>query len=95
MYTKGPWVKDGLQWYGRNGEMVVMSDGPSFGSAAVFKQAKANANLIAAAPELLEALEELLNEASHFAKAIPAYGNSEAIAKSIKAIAKAKGIDNV
>lgn len=59
-YTPGPWVKKGLDWYGSNGERVLMSDGPSFGSKTHFKDAEANARLIAAAPELLEALEGVL-----------------------------------
>lgn len=60
-FTPGPWKKDGLGWYGANGEQVVMSDGPSFGSRSCFNQAEPNAHLIAAAPELLEALEYCLN----------------------------------
>lgn len=52
---------------------------------------EADARLIAAAPELLDALTALLAEAEAFAKAIRPYANSEAIAASRAAIAKAKG----
>jgi hypothetical protein len=55
------------------------------------ENAEANARLIAAAPELLEALTSLLSEAEAFASAIRAYANSEAIAAARAAIAKAKG----
>lgn len=61
-YTKGPWVRDGIHWYGSNGEMVVVSDGPAFGSKSSFPRAEANANLIEAAPDLLEALDRLVIE---------------------------------
>lgn len=62
-HTPGPWVKNGINWYGSNGEKVVISNGPAYGSKIHFPSAEANTRLIAAAPELLEALETL---AEHF-----------------------------
>ena len=61
-HTPGPWKKDGLDFFGSNGDKVVVSDGPSFGSASNFPRAAANARLIAAAPDLLEALQRLSNQ---------------------------------
>ena len=52
-HKQGPWrtVTDGIShWVEIDGKIVIVSKG---------KNAKANANLIAAAPELLEALESL------------------------------------
>ena len=51
----------------------------------------ANARLIAAAPELLDALQSLLFDAEQFAKVIPPYQNAESIALARAAIVKATG----
>lgn len=60
-HTPGPWVKGTLELVGINGQKVVVSDGPSFGSKSQWPEAEANARLICAAPDLLEALEYCLD----------------------------------
>lgn len=86
-HTPGPWVKKGIHWTGKNNEIVFVSNGPAFGSESDFESAKANARLIAAAPELLEALEDLCE------CILETRGPSATLAlKSARAaIAKAKG----
>ena len=88
-HTKGPWKLDGgkQEWFSvRADHYGVVCNIPGYGIGA----REANARLIAAAPELLEALEECKEVmADPFA-----YGEtciSDAIAKARAAIAKAKG----
>ena len=96
-YTKGPWVKDGIQLTGAGGKMVVISDGPSFGSASHFHDAEANSRLVIASPELLEALEELSGRFPDdmgddgTGKAGFNHGMISAVSSARAAIAKAKG----
>jgi len=62
-HTEGPWVYDrrGENLVGRNGVRVrVYGSGLSF-SGLPDDESKANARLIAAAPELLEALKDLVD----------------------------------
>ncbi len=76
-HTQGPWVVNGNQIHAANKHETFVAD--------VFDQngdAKANARLIAAAPELLEALE-LINKTRKL--------NIAAVEKMKKAINKAKG----
>ena len=57
-YTPGPW--DCRQWDGP--QWIVTSEGPQhFLATTVGGNDEANARLIAAAPELLEALQEYVN----------------------------------
>lgn len=58
--TPGPWVSDGLHWVGSDGEKVVVSDGPAFGSKRRWPTAEANGFLVKAAPDLLEAVSAFL-----------------------------------
>lgn len=61
MHTPGPWIMDerSESLKGSNGQRVVVwSCGLSFGNRT--PETEANAKLIAAAPELLAALQELL-----------------------------------
>ena len=53
-YTKGPWFNKGYEIQA-NGCSVEIA------KVTVFNQGKANANLMAAAPELLEALQDCLD----------------------------------
>ena len=85
-HTPGPWIKSGLDYIGSNGEKVVVSDGPSFGSAATWPDAAANARLILAAPDLLDALVQFVGEFEG------CYADGEpAMIKARAAIAKATG----
>lgn len=87
-FTKGPWeVSPDMQWnngakvyeinYGEYGEVVAES---------VYE--KEDANLIAAAPDLYEALEEMVNRFVHYAET---YNDIKAIAQGREALKKAKG----
>lgn len=54
-FTQGPWESDGFEIYGNNGRDFI---------ADIFDESenrKANAKLIATAPEMLEVIEMLLN----------------------------------
>lgn len=96
MHTPGPWIatndgpsQDGdgkyQQWYVRNDEI----NHPVCQVFHVTKQGEANAKLIAAAPELLEAAEEVMDmykDDSMFRHP----SNSPAIKALRAAIAKAK-----
>jgi len=84
-HTPGPWtaVADGgsvlIVTAARGNTMRVVDDSPR-------EEAAANARLIAAAPELLAALKEMLSS--------PTYGNEpseSAVELAIAAIAKAEG----
>ena len=66
-HTPGPWVKDGIHWIGSNGDTVVVSDGPDFGSKSTFDSAEANSRLIKESPSLLEHLEALTEWAKDIA----------------------------
>ena len=62
-HTPGPWVEKYGTLYGSNGEKVVCSsNGLAFGSVNSWPDAAANARLIAAAPELLEALQAIISD---------------------------------
>lgn len=88
--TPGPWEKDGLHWRGSNGDIVVVSDGPSFGSKSSFPQAEPNSTLVKAAPDLKDALQKLvlLYEADEGCRAMPEYIGA------IAALEKATSISN-
>ena len=93
-HTPGPWaikkspkaeaVTDGKDWPW----LVSYNDGGYEGYLAIVQteNAKANARLISAAPELLEALENLERTAG-----LPAMQDDPARAAARAAIAKAKG----
>ncbi len=74
-HTKGPWKVGG-----KTGFINQLAIEPSIGTAyGAGEELQANARLIAAAPDLLEALEALLE------------GNPSVVAKARAAVAKAKG----
>ncbi len=74
-YTKGSWFNDGYEI--KSNECCI-----EIAKVTVFNEGKANANLIAAAPELLEALEELVAQLE---------GDYFCFKNARSAIAKAKG----
>lgn len=101
-HTPAPWFVDD-EYYGN--EIVIKAEDPgddpwliaelSLGITQDFSQEKANAHLIAAAPELLEALERIEGEDFPSGRCTikERLDWVKAIAKD--AIAKAKGEDNV
>lgn len=87
-HTPGPWLKSGC---------VVLSNdedrGMRFATAERVRgrnpeEQEANARLIAAAPELLEAIKELIHLPGYNAQA---FGGAVPMAKILKAIDKAEG----
>lgn len=81
-HTKGPWRVDGP-----NGYINQIGIGPSIGAAyGAGEEVKANARLIAAAPELLEALLDLYNALDSCIELTP-----KVLAKARAALAKARG----
>ena len=87
MNTPGPWeVSDtGANIYGATGDIVASVHG--LPKPHLTSEGKANARLIAAAPELLKALKNLVDE-SHFGLA----RRNKARELARAAIAKAEGI---
>jgi hypothetical protein len=88
-HTPGPWIADGYNVRVRNGRYIAYT-GPSHTPPSEYpkqcaEEDKANARLIAAAPELLEALENLMETCE--------YGdhNADEYNAAVAAIAKAKG----
>lgn len=91
-HTPGPWIKGTLEWVGSNGKKVVVSDGPSFGSKSQWPEAEANALLICAAPDLLEALEYVADiDVSGTDDSVIRFILAAAQHKARSAIARARG----
>ncbi len=63
-YTSGPWWRSGLEV----GDAPMMNIKIAKASGATYEEAKANAKLIAAAPELFETLKLMINTFEPFAK---------------------------
>lgn len=91
-HTPGPWITKGCSGiyqtpdiYDKGGNCIAYLD--SRGALASKNEMLANANLIAAAPDLLEAITAFLNSPSEF-------DDAEVIKKIHKALAKAKGEDH-
>lgn len=91
---KGPVMKDGAEDFAvvAGGQIIAEVFGRS--SSKGFHPSRANAALIAAAPDLLEALEKLADMVPEIARALP-YGVPSAYATAFDnahaAIAKARG----
>ena len=89
-HTPGPWrVVDSWNDYmveGQNGEEIIWQDGPH--NTPTIN--KANARLIAAAPDLLEALESML-QSFLITQSLDDYPIDAPCNKARAAIAKAKG----
>ena len=88
LHTLGPWINNGGQIEGTNGypedEIVAVVGVVNHQTLNDI----ANARLIAAAPDLLEACEQILNDAEGYAGT---HGAGPAATKRIEAIAKAHG----
>ncbi len=88
--TPGPWH---LELAGDFGTLAICAEGervtsPPYGKALAIVEksephGKPNAHLISAAPELYEALEEIINT--------PSIGGKGGLARARKALAKARG----
>jgi len=98
MYTKGPWEWDGnVCDYDKDNEapwlVTERKNNTSYVvlSGEIECDSEANARLIAAAPELLEALEEANDMADKLLRGVPVRNADEVILRVSKAIAKAKG----
>ena len=87
-HTKGPWRVDGP-----NGYINQIGIGPSIGAAyGAGEEVKANARLIAAAPDLLEALENLHANIAEYARINNLGGfDNQDMQQARAAIAKARG----
>ena len=87
-FTPGPWLFSSY----KSGTSVIVIDGKEFDVATVnYPNRDANAHLIAAAPDLYEALEEL--HAEQNGPPLEKYKTSweKAIRKTEAALAKARG----
>lgn len=101
-HTPGPWIEDHFQYAGEHQRDIYaeLSDGSRVQVAAVAEmlgfrphwEAEANANLMAAAPDLLEALEKV---AGHFLMLatgnMPAESYADDFNAAQAAIARARG----
>ena len=81
-YTPGLWKHDDTSIYSDKYEHDIATLYFEHGEPYSLEEFEANANLIAAAPELLEALEDIINANGMY---------EERIVNAKKAIAKAKG----
>ena len=94
-YTPGPWAVNGNtpdQVYTEQGDTLAIVRGTRRISD---EERNANARLIAAAPELLEALEKLANMVPEIARALPSgvpMAYAEAFDKARAALTKARGV---
>ena len=97
-FTQGPWHVGGVggcrpsMVYGPNGRTVARTWSPNLADGS--EEEKANAALIAAAPDLLEALEKLAGMVPEIAKALPfgvPMSYADAFDKARAAIAAARG----
>ncbi len=83
-HTKGPWEQRTFAIYA--GKELIAHTGGTLGAGPKTMEQEANARLIAAATDLLEACKAMLSS--------PTYGNEpsdEAVEMTIAAIAKAEG----
>lgn len=102
-FTKGPWELDGISISGsctRGGDVCLMGEPAQWSgdTPRMLDNYKANANLIAAAPDLYEALEAILNAGVFYHSAIeidtyaPNYKDGEQLeAQARAAMSKAIG----
>lgn len=94
-HTPGPWIADLETWAGIVNAPAGTIAGPVGGSkGATLDELHANARLIAAAPELLEALDGLMAKLSAKSPALQYHDCKEAYEQARTAIAKATGYTN-
>ena len=89
-FTPGPWVArevNGMGWPGQRGFAIDFNEDQE--QVVEFVYEEADAHLIAAAPDLLEALEAVLNAGRGTSGRIILDADDEAVARA--AIAKARG----
>lgn len=87
-HTPGPWIVQGDTYVTVNS--LIIAHCKQAGNTTL-EEAQANARLIAAAPELLEALEDLIGYAEHRFGDNDYYKNHGCMNKARAAIAKARG----
>lgn len=96
-HTEGPWVAnsshDGLGWRVESDAVGYPNDGWCVCSELIGPDADANARLIAAAPELLEALEGLLRGLGPNGYVLPAGAPATVKARAVIAKAKSEALD--
>jgi len=90
-YTKGPWNKNEDGRLVNDGGRIVTAWGIGIGAVYKTEESEANASLIAAAPDLLEACIEARGQMTNIRYNKPRIGMEAACASADKAIAKAKG----
>ena len=102
-HTPGPWEADrakmdeGGHYYQIDGQQLVgnlpytVADTLNRHFCISPDEDAANAHLIAAAPELLEALKDVLPLAIAYLKGAPTHPDNEKLSKAVAAIGKAEG----
>ena len=98
-HTPGPWQAEEASVRGITQEWFVRVDGDDIAIASDIRDrngnhSEANARLIAAAPELLEALEDLASLAEAAMREVGEYDIEAELADARAAIAKATGDDD-
>lgn len=83
-HTPGPWESSG---YDGHGGITINSDARQIGYASMCREQEANARLIAAAPDLLEALKAFVEDWSELSGKV----RGSTLDKIDAAIAKAEG----
>lgn len=92
MHTKGPWrvgPVDDTVVTGPDGSVVAEIDG-DYNQPDTWPVMEANARLIAAAPDLFEALELLVNTQARYIEELPGERGLGALTKARAALAKAR-----
>lgn len=88
-HTPGPWEVQNMTVFNRGCMFVANCDG--LGDVDRMEMSRANARLIAAAPDLLAALQELLNMPDFDGSVITSAARKQAKHRARDAIAKAGG----
>jgi hypothetical protein len=97
-HTPGPWASSfktnktkNLGVYGRNGHLLATLDVHQLSSTEVILRRKADARVMAAAPDLLEALRDVLKYVEHAENMVAPGMFGIGISKARAAITKAEG----
>ena len=91
-HTPGPWYSTPTAGHEMHGQSAIASEANGK-TVAIAYDGKADAHLIAAAPEMLEALRAMVSRAPFMDQSVTAEGlaNCEALAKAGHAIRQAEG----